>query len=129
MLNGVAQYCSLSLLSVRAARGNRGSFSKKHLTFARKDTPIGRCLGLRYFLLSATGDLQEAIMIVLDREALSLRPQGDPDRSASLDQLATVLTIRHTQLRATADLDEAILLRREVLDLRPPGHPDRSITK
>jgi CHAT domain-containing protein len=69
-------------------------------------------------------DLDEAI--VLDREALNLRPPGHSDRSLSLSNLAVRLSTRFDQLRATEDLDEAIVLDREALDLRPLGHPLRS---
>ena len=69
-------------------------------------------------------DLQEAI--VLDREALDLRPQGHPDRSMSLNNLANRFSALYNQLGAMQDLDKAIVLAREALDLRPQGHPDRS---
>jgi CHAT domain-containing protein len=69
-------------------------------------------------------DLDEAI--VLDREALNLRPQGHPDRSMSLNNLALHLSTRYDQLGAMQDLDEAIVLDREALNLCPQGHPDRS---
>ena len=60
-------------------------------------------------------DLDEAI--VLNREALCLRTQGHPARSASLNSLAIHLSARHIRLGAMQDLDEA---------LYPQGHPDRS---
>ncbi|KAF8431636.1 CHAT domain-containing protein [Boletus edulis BED1] len=69
-------------------------------------------------------DLDEAI--VLDREALELCPQGHPDRSMPLNNLAVHLSTRYNQLGAMADLDDAIVLDREALELRPQGHPDRS---
>ena len=69
-------------------------------------------------------DLNEAI--VLGREALGLRPQGHPDRSASLNNLAVHLSTRYNQLGAMEDLNEAIVLDREALGLRPQGHPDWS---
>ncbi|KAF8429868.1 CHAT domain-containing protein [Boletus edulis BED1] len=71
-------------------------------------------------------DLDEAV--VLDREALELRPQGHPDRSTSLNNLAVDLSTRYNQLGAMADLDAAIVLDREALELRPQGHPHRSIS-
>ncbi|KAF8123340.1 hypothetical protein EV363DRAFT_1548509 [Boletus edulis] len=55
-------------------------------------------------------------------------PQGHPDRSLSLNTLAKSLSTRYDQLRAMADLDEAIVLGREALELRPQGHPDRSLS-
>ena len=69
-------------------------------------------------------DFDEAI--VLDREALDLRPPGHPDRSMSLNNLAIRLSARYKQLGGVEDLDEAVVLDREALDLRPLGHPDRS---
>ena len=47
-------------------------------------------LSSRYKQLGAMEDLDEAI--VLDREALKLRPQGHLDRSASLNNLAVRLS-------------------------------------
>ena len=55
-------------------------------------------------------DLGEAI--VLDREALDLRPQGHPDRSIYLINLGDDLPTRYDQPGATEDLDEAIVLIR-----------------
>jgi tetratricopeptide (TPR) repeat protein len=71
-------------------------------------------------------DLDEAI--VLDREALGLRPQGHPSRSSSLNNLAVRLSSRYEQLGAMVDLDEAIVLAREALGLCPQGHPNRSMS-
>ena len=78
----------------------------------------------RYNQLGAKQGLDEAI--VLDREALDLRPQGHPYRPVSLNNLAVNLSIRYKQLGATEDVDEAIVLVREALDLCPQGHPLRS---
>ncbi|KAG1869359.1 CHAT domain-containing protein [Suillus subalutaceus] len=69
-------------------------------------------------------DLDQAI--ALHREALALRPVGHPDRSSSLNNLATELSSRFEHRGNDEDLDQAIALQREVLDLRPVGHPDRS---
>ena len=81
-------------------------------------------LTTRYDKLGVMEDLNEAV--VLDREALDLRPKGHPDRAMSLNNLAIDLIIRYEQLWGVEDLDEAIVLVREALDLRPQGHPARS---
>ena len=65
-------------------------------------------LSTRYSQLGAMEDLNEAI--VLDREALDLRPQGHLDRSMSLNNLAIRLTARYNQLGGMQDLDDAIVL-------------------
>ncbi|KAF8122963.1 TPR-like protein [Boletus edulis] len=70
-------------------------------------------------------DINDAI--ALRREGLELRPQGHPDRSASLTNLAVCLFTRYNQLGAMTDLDEAVVLGREALELHPHGHPDRSM--
>ncbi|KAF8132994.1 TPR-like protein [Boletus edulis] len=70
-------------------------------------------------------DINDAI--ALRREGLELRPQGHPDRSASLTNLAVCLLTRYNQLGAMTDLDEAVILGREALELHPHGHPDRSM--
>ncbi|KAF8132951.1 TPR-like protein [Boletus edulis] len=99
----------------------------KHSNFARKDTLIAPFhLSTRYNQLGAMADLDE--VIVLDREALELCPQGHPDRSMSLNNLAIRLWTHYNQLGAMVDLDEAIVLDREALELRPQGHPDRSMS-
>ncbi|KAF8123326.1 CHAT domain-containing protein [Boletus edulis] len=64
-------------------------------------------------------DLDEAI--VLGREAFELCPQGHPDHSTSLNNLANSLSTRYNQLGAMADLDEAIVLSRDAVDLRLPS--------
>ena len=65
-------------------------------------------LSARYYQLGARGDLEEAIQVVLNREALRLRPQGHPDRSLSLNNLADRLSSRYEQLGAMEDLAEAL---------------------
>ena len=61
-------------------------------------------------------------------KALDLRPQGDPNRSLTLRNLANRLVDRYKQLGAMQDLDKAIVLAREALNLRPPGQPLRLST-
>jgi hypothetical protein len=58
--------------------------------------------------LGAMDDLDEAI--VLDREALALRPQGHPDRSTSLDILARHLCDRFTHSQQLQDKEELFSL-------------------
>ena len=69
-------------------------------------------------------DLNETI--VLNREALKLRPHGNPHRPMSSHNLALALSTRYNQLGAMQDLNEAISLSREALDLCPQTHPNRS---
>ncbi|KZP03299.1 hypothetical protein FIBSPDRAFT_807934, partial [Athelia psychrophila] len=71
-------------------------------------------------------DLEEAI--THHRRALDLRPSGDPDRSMSLNNLATALHTRFRNTGQMVDLEEAVTHHRRALDLRPPGHPDRSMS-
>jgi hypothetical protein len=71
-------------------------------------------------------DLEEAI--TSHREALTLRPPGHPNRSKSLDNLASCsVHTRYKQLGRMEDLEEVITYHREALTLCPPGHPDRSV--
>jgi tetratricopeptide (TPR) repeat protein len=70
--------------------------------------------------------LDEALL--LEREALRLRPEGHPDRAGSCASLAYMLTFRFDRAEGTALLDEAIEVEREALRLRPEGHPDRAIS-
>ena len=69
-------------------------------------------------------DLDEAI--ALDRETLSFLPEGHPDRSALLSNLALHLSSRYNQLGEMRDLNEAIVLDGEALGICPQGHPERS---
>jgi len=69
-------------------------------------------------------DLDEAISLL--RDALELRPTGNPNRSTSLGNLATVLRHRFQQAGERENLDEAISLHREALALFPACLPDRS---
>ena len=63
------------------------------------------------------GDLNEAI--ALNQEALALRPQGHPERSMSLTNLAVDRYSLYRQLGAIEDVEEAIVLDQEALILRP----------
>ena len=104
------------------------SSSEKHSTFGHKGTSLDLaheqpCKSSLHSVQAARAiqDLEEAI--VLEREALDLRPQGHPLRSTSLNNLATSLSTRFKQLVAVDDLHEAIVLFRY---LRPRGRPLRS---
>ncbi|KAF8522391.1 CHAT domain-containing protein [Gautieria morchelliformis] len=68
-------------------------------------------------------DLNSAISLY--REALQL-PAPHPERSASLNDLATALSMRFKQSGRHEDLEEAISLHREALELFPAPHPLRS---
>jgi hypothetical protein len=49
---------------------------------------------------------------------------GHPDRSSSLNNLATAVSTRFEQLGRVDDLEEAIICHRQALALRPHGHPN-----
>ena len=59
---------------------------------------LAGCLYTPYKQLGATEGLNEAI--VLNRDALVLRPLGHPDRSISLDNLAVYLHTWYKELGA-----------------------------
>jgi hypothetical protein len=63
----------------------------------------------------------------LNREALTLRLPGHPNRDKSLNNLAVALRARFRDCGDLNLLEEAIRMKREVLRLRPLGHPDRGI--
>ncbi|KAG1791595.1 uncharacterized protein HD556DRAFT_1520162 [Suillus plorans] len=65
-------------------------------------------------LASKDEDLDQAI--TLDREVLALRPVGHADRSASLSDLAALLSYCFDHRGNDEDLDEAITFHREALD-------------
>jgi hypothetical protein len=60
-------------------------------------------------------DLDEAI--VLCREALDLRPQGHPDRSASLDNLARHLCDRFIRSKQLQDMEEVFRLYAQLVQV------------
>ena len=74
--------------------------------------------------VGAIKDLDEAI--VLNREALDVRPHGHPLRFSILNNLAADLFHRYEKFAEMEDLDEAIVLGREALSLCSYRHPDRS---
>lgn len=67
-------------------------------------------------------DLEKSIL--LDREALALRPVGHPSRSFSFNKLGIGIMNRFEQRGIPEDLDESIDLHQKGLSLRPEGHPD-----
>jgi tetratricopeptide (TPR) repeat protein len=71
-------------------------------------------------------DLLRSIMA--QREALSICPQGHPDRAIHAQWLGYYLYTRYSQTRDVTLLDEAIKLDREALALRPSGHPNRALS-
>jgi hypothetical protein len=66
--------------------------------------------------------------IMAQREALSICPQGHPDRAMHAQKLGYYLYARHRQTGDVTLLNEGIELEREALALRPPGHPERSLS-
>ena len=83
------------------------------------------CLCNRYRKQGALPDLEQAI--TLWRAALDLCPEGHPDRSLSLNNLATSFSDRYKKQASIADLRKAIGLYRAALELRPPGHSGRAL--
>ncbi|KAF8132859.1 hypothetical protein EV363DRAFT_79282 [Boletus edulis] len=63
--------------------------------------------------------------LALGRETIELRPEGHPNRSTSLNNVAADLSARYKRLGGAEDLDEAIALGREALDHLQKGQPDR----
>ncbi|OAX37805.1 hypothetical protein K503DRAFT_866605 [Rhizopogon vinicolor AM-OR11-026] len=68
-------------------------------------------------------DLNEAITFL--RQTLVLQPVGHPDRSSSLNNLASALRTSFEHRGNEDHLDEVIAFHREALNLRPVGHPNR----
>ncbi|KAN0082482.1 CHAT domain containing protein [Tylopilus felleus] len=104
------------------------NFSSAHWDSRAKKNLHSRAGSLlrKFRLGEGTRYLDQAV--VLCREALELCPQGHPNRSVSLNDLASCLRTRYTQLGAVPDLEQAIVLNREALELRPQGHPHRSFS-
>ncbi|KIJ91635.1 hypothetical protein K443DRAFT_475600, partial [Laccaria amethystina LaAM-08-1] len=90
------------------------------------DMGTWKALGVAYHRLHE----QSRCIRDLDEEITAFRhcmePAPHPDRSGSLNNLASALRTRFKHRGASNDLDEAIILHREALLLRPAPHPDRS---
>ncbi|TFK16384.1 hypothetical protein FA15DRAFT_577282, partial [Coprinopsis marcescibilis] len=70
-------------------------------------------------------DLDESIL--LDREAISLRPTGHVNHAQSINNLANNLSIRfRLKAESFADLEESLMMHRKALSLRPVPDPERS---
>ncbi|KAF9233254.1 CHAT domain-containing protein [Melanogaster broomeanus] len=104
---------------------------------------LANALSTRFEQQGDQKDLEEAIQ--LHRTALQLRPEatqiiqlpsatlpmhsrpeGHPDHSASLNNLANALSTQYDQQGDGKDLDEAIQLHSSALQLRSEGHPGHS---
>ncbi|EJC97712.1 uncharacterized protein FOMMEDRAFT_115279 [Fomitiporia mediterranea MF3/22] len=84
-------------------------------------------LALKYWKLFEQSGQREELdtSITHDRTALKLRPDGHPDRSKSLCNLAVSLSTRYRRLGQSEDLEEAIKMNRAALEFHPEDHPDR----
>src|SRR5260370_37459654 len=69
-------------------------------------------------------DLEEAIRC--HHEALALRPHGHPDRSSSLINLASAVSIRFDQSGRMQDLKEALKYICQAETILPTEHPDHA---
>lgn len=81
---------------------------------------------MRYDQTDNLTDLTESV--AYDREALSLRPVGQPDRGLTLANLSVVLDSRYRQTGDLADLADSIVYGREALSCGPNGHVGRGLT-
>ncbi|KAF8962316.1 CHAT domain-containing protein [Flammula alnicola] len=81
-------------------------------------------------ILEVSGGESSDIDSAAKEKALELRPSESPhpDQSASLNNLAPVLSTRFQQGGERSALDEAISLHRQALDLQPSPHPLRSVS-
>lgn len=66
--------------------------------------------------------------IAVNRQTLSLRPEGHQLRAFSLTNLAVALMARQHLGDGSEPIDEPVKLLRAAVELRPPGHPYRHAT-
>jgi tetratricopeptide (TPR) repeat protein len=66
--------------------------------------------------------------IDIQRRICAFCTTGNPNRAASLSELALSLRTRFNETGEGSLLSEAITLNREALSLRPIGHPERSMS-
>jgi tetratricopeptide (TPR) repeat protein len=93
---------------------------------ARACEKRSRSLWRRYQAEGQITLIDEAI--VLERQALALRPPGHPKRAASCGNLAVALKTRYKHSGDAALLEEAIALEREALALWPSSSPKRALS-
>ena len=62
--------------------------------------------------------------VVLSRQAVSLTPDGDPQKPGVLNTLATLLSARFDRLGDMKDLNSAIKTALAAVNLTPTDHPD-----
>lgn len=86
-------------------------------------TNLADALHLRFYRFGQTKDIGRAIDN--SRDALGLRPVGNPSRSGSLYQCGLLYYDKFLLLGEIEDLDEAEKFQANALSLRPMGHPDR----
>jgi CHAT domain-containing protein len=88
---------------------------------------LSSALRSRFTQSGNINDLDECIQFL--REAVSLCPEGHPDRDDYLNNLAYSLGIYRFRHQGNPnDLDEAISLHEESLRLRPVGHESRDVS-
>jgi len=61
-------------------------------------------------------------------EAVTLFPQGHPDRAASLSNLGTAVFIYYEQSGKIGDLEDGMTCHREALAFFPQDHPKRAVS-
>ncbi|TEB23414.1 TPR-like protein [Coprinellus micaceus] len=79
-------------------------------------------------MCSVAAVLNAAVTSAIAFESARAPPIGHPDRSLSLNNLASTLHTNFKRSGFVGDLEEAVMLHRQVLELRPSGHPDRSLS-
>ncbi|KAJ7226877.1 hypothetical protein GGX14DRAFT_555471 [Mycena pura] len=83
-----------------------------------------KCILKRFEQIGQLADLEESI--AFHRQALELFLGSHPNRSISLNNLASALSTQFQQTGQLADLEESIAFHRQALELRPGSHPKRS---
>jgi len=84
---------------------------------------LGTALRLRYERTGSLPDLHEAVRVLREAEAASVRRH--PDRAGIISALGVVLRTRYEHAGALADLDESIRLARQAADATPDGDFNR----
>ncbi|KAJ7912957.1 CHAT domain-containing protein, partial [Mycena leptocephala] len=86
---------------------------------------LGVALFDRFELVGNLDDLNKCLLV--EEDALSLIPPGDPEKPTRLCNLASSLFTRFERLGNLEDLHKSVLMEEEALALTPKGHPDRQI--
>ncbi|KAJ7930357.1 CHAT domain-containing protein, partial [Mycena leptocephala] len=86
-------------------------------------TDLGRSLLQRFERLGSMQDINQSIMML--NTAVTLTPNGHPDKPGRLNNLGTSLARRFERLGDLNNLNRSIIMFEDAVQLTPDDHPDK----